>query len=563
MKNNNEIFSPMHTRKGNLHLEIQTSRKNPVGIVRGTYRDKTTGKIKHTQHERFVGYTLEQLKMFQLAYREQVIPKDSEGSLKIISSREYGASKAILNVLKETGLEESIYSRSEPWVKDISAMVVGRILFAGSKLSLCNQYANTCLWETCCGIKGKVDVDWHCYHSLDKLLERQDRIQKNLAKKHLQNGHLVLYDITSTYFEGKHSESELVRFGYNRDQKKGHAQVVIALPCTSKGCPVGVEVFPGNTKDESTVLNKINELKEKYSLSRIIFVGDRGMITQSNLEKIKEEKDIRTIGALTHSEIEKLRIRGAIQLDFFHELNIHQVIDPDNPKERYCLCRNPETARRVADNRKKLIELTEEGLKQIANYKKKITPEQLGARVGKLLQRYKMGKFLDWGIQADETATESRVHELLWEWNEDKIKRESALDGCYIIRTDVREEEMDKQEVVCSYKKLGLIESAFRNLKTVQLEMRPVYHQKNDRIKAHVFLCMLAYYVQWHMMQRLKPLFEENGVGKNRRWTFRAVIDCLKQICLNQVEMNGVTFNQKTEVDQKQQTILHLLGVAI
>ena len=551
----------MKTKNGNLHLEIQTPGKNPVGLVRSSFYDKVSKKVKHIQCARISNCALEQLKMLQLAFREQVIPKDSEGRFKILSSREYGASKAILNVLKETGLEKSIYSRPERWVKDISAMVVGRLLFAGSKLSLCNQYANTCLWETCSGIKGKMDVDWHCYRSLDKLLERQDRIQKNLAKKHLQNGHLVLYDITSTYFEGKHSNSELVRFGYNRDQKKGH--VVIALLCTSKGCPVGVEVFPGNTKDESTVWKKINELKEKYSLSRIIFVGDRGMITQSNVEQIKEEKDIRTIGALTHSEIEKLRIRGAIQLDFFHELNIHQVIDPDNPKERYCLCRNPETARRVADGRKKLIELTEEGLKQIANYKKKTTPEQLGARVGKLLQRYKMEKFLKWRIQADETATESRAHELLWEWNEDKIKRESALDGCYIIRTDVREEEMDKQEVVCSYKKLGLVESAFRNLKTVQLEMRPVYHQKDDRIKAHLFLCMLAYYVQWHMMQKLKPLFEDNGAGKNRRWTFRAVIDCLKQICLNQVEVSGVTFYQRTEVNQEQQTILHLLRVTI
>ena len=551
----------MKTKNGNLHLEIQTPGKNPVGLVRSSFYDKVSKKVKHVQCGRISNCALEQLKMLQLAFREQVIPKDSEGRFKILSSREYGASKAILNVLKETGLEKSIYSRPERWVKDITAMVVGRLLFAGSKLSLCNQYANTCLWETCSGIKGEVDVDWHCYRSLDKLLERQDHIQKNLAKKHLQNGHLVLYDITSTYFEGKYSESELVRFGYNRDQKKGH--VVIALLCTSKGCPVGVEVFPGNTKDESTVLKKINELKEKYSLSRIIFVGDRGMITQGNVEQIKEEKDIRTIGALMHSEIEKLRIRGAIQLDFFHELNIHQVIDPDNPKERYCLCRNPETARRVADNRKKLIELTEEGLKQIANCKKKITPEQLGARVGKLLQHYKMDKFLDWRIQADETATESCAHELLWEWNEDKIKRESALDGCYIIRTDVREEEMDKQEVVCSYKKLGLVESAFRNLKTVQLEMRPVYHQKDDWIKAHVFLCMLAYYVQWHMMQKLEPLFEDNGAGKNRRWTFRAVIDCLKQICLNQIEVSGVTFYQKTEVNQEQQTILHLLRVTI
>ena len=154
---------------------------------------KVSKKVKHVQCARISNCALEQLKMLQLAFREQVIPKDSEGRFKILSSREYGASKAILNVLKETGLEKSSYSRPKRWVKDITAMVVGRLLFAGSKLSLCNQYANTCLWETCSGIKGKVDVDWHCYRSLNKLLERQDRIQKNLAKKHLQSGHLVLY----------------------------------------------------------------------------------------------------------------------------------------------------------------------------------------------------------------------------------------------------------------------------------------------------------------------------------------------------------------------------------
>ncbi len=211
----------MHTAHGNLHLEIQTSRKSPVGILRTSFREN--GKMKHTQHGRITGCSLAQLKILQLAFRERVVPVDDPQAFKILNSREYGASYSILAIAKQIGLHQALYSRPEPWVNRLLAMIVGRLVYAGSKLSLCNHHPNTCLWELC-GVEDPPDVDVQCYEPMDKLLQRQPAIQKNLARRHLNGGHLVLYDITSVYFEGEYKASELVKFGYNRDRKKGREQ---------------------------------------------------------------------------------------------------------------------------------------------------------------------------------------------------------------------------------------------------------------------------------------------------------------------------------------------------
>jgi len=202
-----------------VHFEIQTHRANPVGVLRSSFRQD--GKIKHTNHGRITGLPLDQLKLIRAAFRGEVIPKGSPGAFETRDSREYGASYALLQLAKELGLDRAIYSRNEPWVQDCLAMIVGRVVYAGSKLALSNQWKNTALWELC-GVDGPVDVEEHCYLPMDRLLERQRAIQRTLASKHLKNGHLVLYDITSTYFEGAYLESQIVLFGYNRDGKKGH-----------------------------------------------------------------------------------------------------------------------------------------------------------------------------------------------------------------------------------------------------------------------------------------------------------------------------------------------------
>ena len=242
----------------------------------------------------------------------------------------------------------------------------------------------------------------------------------------------ILYDITSSYFEGAYTQSDIVTFGYNRDGKRGHEQMVIALLCSAEGCPVGVEVFDGNTQDASTVPEKIAQLQRLYGLKEIIFVGDRGMITKAVAEKIKGIEGLHTISALTHRQIVELLERKVITAELFDEEKIVEVFDPEEPKRRYCLCRWD-----VIDGR------------------------------------------------------------LSWSFDQDKIVAEKLFDGCYIVSGEVPKEKMAASEVVTSYKKLGLVEEAFRSLKTVQLEVRPVYHKTDDRIRTHVFLCTLAYYLQW------------------------------------------------------------------
>jgi len=551
----------MRTKSGNLHLEIQTSRKSPVGLLRTSARDKATGKIVHTQHGRITGCSLDELRVLQLAFRGEVAPVGSPEALRILSSREFGASNALLGLAKDIGLHRVLYSRSEAWVEAALAMIVGRVIYQGSKLSLCNEAPNTCLWELC-GIKGRPDVEEHCYATLDRLLERQPAIQKQLAAKHLINGTLVLYDITSTYFEGEYADSRIVDFGYNRDKKKGYKQVVIGLLCNAQGCPAGCEVFKGNTNDATTVAAKIDELRDSYDLKKIVFVGDRGMLTAARRRDLAGIEGLSTISALTHGELADLLRRDLVQPELFDENNIVEISDPEKEDERYCLCRNPVTAASETATRRRLIALSEEGLAKISDYKQTTTVEILGARIGRILAKYKMGKFIVWEVQADGAKKKSRGHQVKWHIDEDKVKREQDLDGCYIVRTDVAADEMDTEQIVDGYKSLGDVERAFRSLKTAHLEIRPIYHKTDDRIKAHVFMCMLAYHLEWHMVRRLRPFFAKDGEGSERHWTVKGVIARLAQIQSNRVSLQGIEFDQITEADEEQKEILTLLKTA-
>ena len=364
----------------------------------------------------------------------------------------------------------------------------------------------------------------------------------------------MLYDITSSYFEGAYTQSELVSFGYNRDGKRGHEQVVVALLCSEQGCPVGVEVLAGNTQDASTVPAKIAEIQKQYDLKELIFVGDRGMITHSVAEKIKDVQGLQTISALTHPQIVELLTRKVIQTELFDETKIAEVCDPDQPLRRYCLCRNPQSAQRETTTRLRLLELTRKGLDKIAQSKATGSTEKVGARVGRVLQQFKMGKFVRWEV------LEKR---LVWSFDQEKIEAEKLLDGCYIITSDVPKEKMAAAAVVASYKKLGLVEEAFRNLKTVQLEVRPVYHKTDNRIRAHVFLCMLAYHLQWHANQRLTDFFAKDGTHENRRWTMRNVIETLGAIRRERLSMNGVEFEKITTPNSDQQNILNHLKIKL
>jgi transposase len=529
------------------HLEIQTHRKKPYGLLRNSYR--IDGKVRHETLCRFNGLSMEQLRGMQAALQGKSL---SLADLRVTDSCEYGASWTLYSLAKEIELDKIIYSHSrEPWVQDVLAMLIGRIVYAGSKLSLSNCGSYSALWEICGVTDKEIDVDKHCYDAMDTLLKHQDDIQKKLAARHLSDGCAILYDITSSYLEGEYEDNEIVKYGYNRDKKRGKKQIVIGLICNKEGCPVSVEVFAGNTKDGATVPNKISEIKDKYGIKDAVFIGDRGMLTASNLESA----NIKTITALTHPRIKQLCKDNNIQLSLFDEHVSNEVILPDEPGIRYCLRRNPVRTTKEHEMRQKLIKKTEEALKEISEPKRKVTDAKLGIRAGKVINKYKMSKYFDVQI-ADSKIT--------WSLMSDKISEDEEFDGLYVIRSDVSAERLSTDEVVKSYKNLIHVEQAFRILKTARLEIRPLYHYTEDRIRAHVFLCMLSYYLLWHMNQRLTPLYDDHGkVGKNRKYTIDYVMEILKAIRKEKVIFQNAKSEIITEPNGEQQKILELLGVSL
>lgn len=536
-------------KSSRLHLEIQTHRSNPYGLIRSSYREN--GVIKHETLSRITGVPLATLKLIQAAFQGNVVLKSD---FKILNSKEYGASFALRQIARSTGLDKIIYSRpAEPWVQDVMAMIVGRVIYAGSKLSLTRVGSFSSLWELCGVTDTNIDVNHHCYSPMDRLMERKDIIQKKLAQKHLTQRSVILYDITSTYFEGKYSNSKMITYGYNRDKKRGHEQIVIGLICSQDGCPIAVEVFRGNTKDETTVSAKILEIKEKYGVENAIFVGDRGMITKAQFEKIQTQEafQIHTISALTHSQIEKLCEREDVQLSMFDEKNIVEVVDPEKGI-RYGLCKNNARAADEGQTRRALLEKTRIELDKIARGKRKVDDGDLGIRVGKVINKFKVGKFVQSTI-IDGTFS--------WSFDEAKIREEEQFDGCYVIFTSVPKEDMEIEEVVRSYRKLINVEQAFRNLKTVQLDIRPVFHKTDNRVDCHVFVCMLAYYLMWNMKQRINPLMESDVEGKNKEYTFDYVIEVLKSIRKEIVEFSGVESEVISELSEEQRKIAELLEI--
>jgi transposase len=534
----------MKLKSSSYHLDIRTDRNKPYGLLRNSYRED--GKVKKQTICQFVGLSMQQLKLMRASLQGNAVMKDE---FEVISSREYGASFACMSILKELGLHSVIHSRpSLDWVKSAIAMIIGRIVFAGSKLALSNCGGYSALWEVC-GITDDIDVDTHCYDAMDKLFARQGHIQQELAKKHLCNGTIVLYDITSCYMEGEYANSKLVDFGYNRDRKRGKEQIVISLLCNKDGCPVSVEVLHGGTKDETTVLDKINEIGEKYGIEKVIFVGDRGMITQAKYKEINHDL-IKVVSALSHGKIKELCEKGTIQMSLFDENKTVEVIDGDI---RYMLCFNPVMAIKEADSRKALIEKTKEELDKIVSSKRK-TKNPKGVRAGKVVNKYKMAKFIIFEGDDDN---------LTYRLDEEKIALESKLDGCYIVFTDVSADDLTAIETVKTYKSLIHVEQAFRSIKTTALEVRPIYHKTDERIKCHVFICMLAYYIMWHMRQRLKPLCDVDGVGKDRKFSFDYIIETLKAIRSESVKFMDAHTTIISTPTSEQSNILNLLAVAV
>jgi transposase len=522
-------------------------------LVRESYRED--GKVLHRTISNISRLPRNCIDRIKTMLKGDALDKLSTVDLKIFGSREYGASKVLIETAKSIGLDKMIYSKPTSWSQNALAMIAGRIMYPGSKLALTGMYLDTVLWELCGhGKNAHPDVHKDCYEAMDLLLKRQKPIQKQLASKHLQDGCVVLYDITSTYFEGEYEVSDLVKFGYNRDCKKGHEQINIGLLTNIEGCPIAVETFPGNTQDQVTVKGEVEKLTREYKVKDVIFVGDRGMLTPKRITEVNEA-GYKTITALTRSQMQDLIAKGIVQTSFFKANEYPEVIDPDTQGVRNILCLNPKRQKLDCQTRTELINTTIHELEKIRNSKKKSSTAKIGARAGKVWARYGTEKYFEWSVTNDQ---------LQYRVLQEKINKEKDLDGCYVIRTDVPKETLSPKEVYKAYKKLIYVEQAFRVIKTHSLEIRPVFHHLDHRIQAHVFLCMLSYYLQWNVNQKLSKIYQNDGVGKNRRWTFLQVIERLKSIRSQTARLGDINLPNVISVpDQEQKMLLDALGVKL
>ena len=389
------------------------------------------------------------------------------------------------------------------------ALIVERLIHPASKL------ATTRLWHTTTLASelalGDADVD-EIYQAMDWLLERQSRIEVKLAKRHLADGVQVLYDVTSSYYEGH--TCPLIQFGHSRDGKKGKPIVVYGMLADRDGRPIAVEVYPGNTGDPTTVPDQVEKLRTRFGLQRVVLVGDRGMLTQTQIENLKRYPGLGWISALRTEAIRKLVESEALQLSLFDEQNLAELRCSAFPGERLMACYNPLLAAKRRHKRDELLQATEDELDKIAREvarrtKKRLSAAEIGKKLGRTLNRFKVAKHFEITIE-DSQFTYTR--------REDSIEREAELDGIYVIRTSEPEARLDAADTVRSYKNLAQVECAFRCLKGVDLLVRPIRHREERRVKAHIFLCVLAYYVEWHLRKALAPLlFDDEALDVERK----------------------------------------------
>jgi len=425
----------------------------------------------------------------------------------------HGHVAAVLGTLRSLTLDRMMGTRPSRQKALCVAMIVARIIAPSSKLATARGMGPETLSTSLGATLGLESVDEdELYGAMDWLVRRQDKIEGCLAERHLSDGSLVLYDVTSAYFEGR--RCPLAKLGHNRDGKKGKLQIVIGMLCNAQGCPVSVQVFEGNTGDPKTLAPQILKLKERFGLKRITLVGDRGMLTEARLrEDIRTEDGLDWITALRAPAIRELVDCGSLQLSIFDQTDLAEITSPDYPGERLIVCKNPLLAEERARKRKDLLEATQKGLSLVATATTRSNrplrgKDKIALRVGKVLNRFKVGKYFGTEI-TDESFR-------FWP-NDTRIAQDAQLDGYYVIRTSVSQETLSGEETVRAYKSLSRVERVFRSLKSVDLKVRPIRHRLERRVRAHVFLCMLAYYVEWHMRQALAPmLFDDEHKDEAR-----------------------------------------------
>ncbi len=570
-----------------MYVDTVPNRSSPPAVLlRESVRDGS--KIRKRTLANISSWPAAQVDLLRRVLKgELLVPP--EQAFHIARSLPHGHVAAVLGTLRQLGLH-SLVSRSPCRERDlICALITARVVDPRSKLAtargLDEETASSSLAALLELTSATAD---DLYEAMDWLLPRQERIEQALAKRHLCDGCLVLYDVTSTYFEGR--RCSLGRFGHSRDERSGNPQIVCGLLTNAEGCPVAVEVFPGNTADPKTVAAQVRKLRERFGLQRLVLVGDRGMLTSARIrEDLQPVPGIEWITAVRAPAIKKLACDGVLQLSLFDQADLAEITHPAFPGERLIACRNPLLAVERSRKREELLAATEKELEKIkAATRRQKRPfrgkERIAVAVGKALGHYKMAKHFHYRI---------RNNGLTYERNQPSIEREAALDGIYVIRTAVPAESVSSEQAVRHYKELATVERAFRSLKSVDLKVRPIHHHLEDRVRAHVFLCMLSYYVEWQMRRALAPLlFDDHdpAAGQELRTSvvapaqrspsaqakarskrteddqpvhsFQTLLQDLRTVALNKVQMGEATFEIVTTPTAVQQRAFDLLKVS-
>jgi transposase len=489
-----------------MHIHIVPNRGSPPTVLlRESYREGS--KVRKRTLANLSDLSPQQIEAMRAILAGQSLQPAAQG-LEITASRAHGHVQAALAAMQHLGLAALLGSKPSRERELVLAMLAARIVAPHTKLATTRWWHTTTL---ACdfGVADANEDD--LYAAMDWLLARQDTIQKKLAARHLHEGGLVLYDLSSSYFEGV--TCPLARLGHNRDGRKGLLQVNYGLLTDARGCPVAVSVHEGNVGDSATFMPEVQRLREQFGIEQLVMVGDRGMIGHATIAKLREMGGVGWITALKSASIRTLIEQGQLQLGLFDERNLLELSAPEYPGERLVACRNPELAKLRAHKRQDLLAATEKNLsaiKQRVDAGKLAGADAIGLRVGKVVNQYKVAKHFALAI-GENSFTFERKHEA--------IAAEAALDGIYIIRTCIDTARMNAADCVRNYKALANVERAFRSLKTIDLKVRPIHHRTADRVRAHILLCMLAYYVEWHMRQAWRELMfaDEDQAAKATR----------------------------------------------
>lgn len=565
-----------------MYIATVPNRNSPPAILlRQSYREN--GKVKSRTLANLSALPEQAIEVLRQHLKgENLVSAQQSFEIVEDGSPAHGHVDAVMMAMRRLGFASLLCSRPSRQRDLVVAMVAARILRPKSKLATSLWWHDTTLPEML-EIGDATEDD--LYEAMDWLIGRQGNIEKKLAARHLENNAIALYDLTSSYFEGE--TCPLAAWGHNRDGKKGKLQVNYGLLTNKAGIPVAVSVFDGSTADPKTLLPQVQKVRDRFGIERFVLVGDRGMLTQKQINVLHGLDGIDWIGALRPEAIKKLVNDGWIQMGLFDERNLFEIEHPDFPGERLVACRNTDLSKKREVKRTQLLSATAkelEKVKQMVQRGRLQGKGAIGVRIGKVINKYKVGKHFKLNICDDNFNFETNV---------DKVRTEALLDGIYIIRTSLGKDRMNADETVRSYKQLSRVEQAFRAFKTVDLMVRPIHHRLEDRVRAHIFLCMLAYYVQWHMMLAWRPLIyaDEQQLAQDLRdpiapakrsnsamqkvhtkclddgsrvYSFRGLLDNLGAIarvtcrCLAG-ENNSATFTMVTKPSPKQQKAFDLL----